>query len=252
MRLVISLNCKNSFSYDTKYYHKLQGFIYNLIKNSDYSYIHDKVGYKFISFSNIFPPKDAKMGDTRTIIVSSPNNNLISFFEEKLRQLIDSNINIGHMQFQIKKISLLNQRINDSEILITGTPVIVRMPKEKFLEYNTHWNPKYDYVYWRSKYPIELFIDQIEDNLRKKYYSFYREEINIRLFEDFEFRKEVCNHVIFNGQETKVFGSLWQFKFDNLTGEKKKIISFALDCGLGELNSLGFGFLNKVRSRSVD
>jgi len=42
-------------------------------------------------------------------------------------------------------------------------------------------------------------------------------------------------------------GSLWRFIFNYLSGEKRKIIQFGLDAGFGELNSLGFGFINLVK-----
>lgn len=37
-------------------------------------------------------------------------------------------------------------------------------------------------------------------------------------------------------------GTLWEFGFD--TNVNKDIIQFALEAGLGERNSLGFGFMN--------
>lgn len=42
----------------------------------------------------------------------------------------------------------------------------------------------------------------------------------------------------------KVFGSIWEFMFGYLNSGRRKIIQFGLDCGFGELNSMGFGFIN--------
>jgi CRISPR/Cas system endoribonuclease Cas6 (RAMP superfamily) len=39
--------------------------------------------------------------------------------------------------------------------------------------------------------------------------------------------------------------------FDNAYDGHSKILQFGLDCGLGELNSVGFGFMNLVREGVV-
>ena len=81
MRLILKLYAKNDQIDVSKDYHKLQGVVYKLIKNSNQGYIHNKYGYKFFCFSNIFPPGDMKAGDLRNFIISSPNKNLINSLE---------------------------------------------------------------------------------------------------------------------------------------------------------------------------
>lgn len=55
MRLLLGLRAMKSFSYDSNYYNKIQGLVYNHIKNTAYNTLHDKAGTKFFCFSNIFP-----------------------------------------------------------------------------------------------------------------------------------------------------------------------------------------------------
>ena len=55
MQLIIKLRCVESGLVETQYHDHLQAFIYNLLKHSKYDYIHNKEGYKFFCFSNIFP-----------------------------------------------------------------------------------------------------------------------------------------------------------------------------------------------------
>ncbi|MEM7818484.1 MAG: CRISPR-associated endoribonuclease Cas6, partial [Candidatus Aenigmatarchaeota archaeon] len=114
-------------------------------------------------------------------------------------------------------------------------------------------NSKYNYVFWRSKLPFEAFVKQLEDNLIKKYASFYKlkkSEINkiesetLPLFQQFIFKKEVCNHIIMKGKEVKIIGSLWEFIFQNLNEKQQELLRFSIDAGFGERNSLGFGFMN--------
>ncbi len=72
MRLLIKVKNAKEQGYDLKYYHKLQGFIYNLIKDTEYGELHNHEGYKFFSFSNIFPMKTGK-GDDRNLMLASPS-----------------------------------------------------------------------------------------------------------------------------------------------------------------------------------
>jgi CRISPR/Cas system endoribonuclease Cas6 (RAMP superfamily) len=44
-------------------------------------------------------------------------------------------------------------------------------------------------------------------------------------------------------------GSLWQLGFSDDTDKSVQV--FALDCGLGERNSLGFGFINELSNPSL-
>ena len=60
MRLLLSLKANKSFSYDANYFNKVQGLLYNLMKDAGYTGLHDKNGFKFFCFSNIFPAGRAK------------------------------------------------------------------------------------------------------------------------------------------------------------------------------------------------
>lgn len=73
MRLLIKLEGLTDYAYDINYHHKLQGFIYNLLRDTQYCSLHDKKRYKFFSFSNIFPPNDSKTGDVKQLLISSPD-----------------------------------------------------------------------------------------------------------------------------------------------------------------------------------
>jgi len=64
---------------------------------------------------------------------------------------------------------------------------------------------------------------------------------NIKVFETFKFKKQISTRVLMKGFEHVVIRTLWEFGFNNTN---KDLIQFALDAGLGERNSLGFGFMN--------
>jgi len=253
MRLLLTLRSKGTFSYLPNYYHKLQGFLYALLRRSDLDYLHDRPGYKFFSFSNIFPIQAVREGETRSLLIASPDEVFIrAIFRNLLDNYLHATLHIGHMIFELEAIKLLSPRIGRSCCFVAATPIIVRIPKSRFSSLpGGNWETKYDYTYWRNSLPLELFIEQITANLAKKYREFFGQTLEEgHLFPACRFLKQVCNHVVINGREVKLIGSLWEFFFEGIDQEMRRVLQFVLDTGLGELNSLGFGFINKVRRSS--
>jgi CRISPR-associated endoribonuclease Cas6 len=112
---------------------------------------------KFFCFSNIFPAKDLKNNDFHTLIISSPDRQSISHLHNVLVQPSNLEAKIGCMKFQIDYIDELDIRLpsNSPFTLITSTPIIITIPREKYKAYDVDPKGKYDYVYWRSDHPIE-------------------------------------------------------------------------------------------------
>ncbi|MEM3399748.1 MAG: CRISPR-associated endoribonuclease Cas6 [Candidatus Micrarchaeia archaeon] len=250
MRLLVKLEAAKDCSSDLLYHHKLQGFIYSLLRNTEHEKLHDKKGYKFFCFSNIFPTRDMKKGEKAHLIVSSPNDEFVKTLWKQILQRIRTTIHIGDNSYNILSARMLQPHLPRSFSFITGTPIIIRIPNYRYGNYGIKAEKPYKYVYWKPKHSFEAFIKQLEENLIKKYNEFNNTCMErMPIFERFIFKKTVCNHIIINGKEVKVFGSVWQFMFDGASRnpEKRKLLRFALDTGLGELNSLGFGFVNVIR-----
>ena len=165
-RLLLKLRAKESGSYEMEYNYHVQGLIYRLLRGSKYD-SHDRRGYKFFCFSNIFPYSDLRKNDLRNLLVSSPNNELTSYLHQQLGY--NNNIDIGSMRFKVDRCDKLNIMIpSDGKpfSLITGTPIITRIRREKYgdIEQSNSREP----VYWRMDHPVHLFVTQLEDNLIKK------------------------------------------------------------------------------------
>jgi len=47
-----------------------------------------------------------------------------------------------------------------------------------------------------------------------------------------------------DGKEQVSVGSLWEFTFSYIGKKQRKLLEFGIDCGFGERNSFGFGFMN--------
>ncbi|MFH7881000.1 MAG: CRISPR-associated endoribonuclease Cas6 [Candidatus Aenigmatarchaeota archaeon] len=251
MRILLKLISEKNCEYDLKYFHKLQGFIYSLLKETPYSFLHDKKQYKYFCFSNIFPIGEIKINDIRNLIISSPDILFINFLLNKLKEMKEEkrNVNIGEMSFKIEDIKLIKTKLGRNCRLVSATPIVIRIPEKNYEKYGIPKEfRKKRYVYWRSIFSFEAFVKQLEENLFKKYSEFYKTNIErFSLFEQFKFKKEVCNHVIIKGKEYKVIGSIWEFMFSYLDKEQKNILEFGVDCGFGERNSFGFGFINVMR-----
>ncbi len=253
MRLFLELISLKKCIYDKMYFHKLQGFIYNVLRETEYGVLHNKPGYKFFCFSNIFPINDMKPGDSKNLIISSPDKIFIKLLKEKLIEFIDSKkpLNIGEMQFEIKEIKKFSIKLNSSRIkLISATPIIIKIPEKNYEKYKIPEKyRKKRYVYWRPQYDFNAFLKQLEENIFKKYKDFYKTEIKeFPIFEGFKFNSPANPRVVIKGREYSLVGSYWEFYFSGLNHDKqkRKILEFAIDCGFGEKNAYGFGFINKI------
>lgn len=256
MRLLIKLRCTEDSPYEMQYHYHLQGYIYGLLEGTRYHYVHDREGYKFFCFSNVFPAKDLVRGDSRTLMISSPDIELISYLHDMLQKR-DSEVRVGSMAFRVEYVEKLDVRLPAGHFsIITGTPIIVRIPRAKYAAYRVEPKGKYEYVYWRSEHPVDLFLLQVENNLRKKYAEYhgfgkasapeYVEPTctQLRLMQNFKFKKQVSTRIPMKGFDQVVIGSVWEFEFD--AHANRDMIRFAIDSGFGERNSMGFGFVNMI------
>lgn len=248
MRVLVKLRSTKQQPYQMEYHYHLQGFIYGLLRKSKFENVHDKEGYKFFCFSNIFPAYDFKQGDIRHLLISSPDRDFIRHVFSKLQEKRRSGerVSVGSMEFDVKKVETLHVSLKVPFTVITGTPIVVRVPREKYEKFDVKTRYPYEYLYWRQEHPLELFVEQLEDNLCKKYEEFTGLVTGSEpIMQRFMFRKQVSTRVLIKGQEQVVIGSVWEFWFND--DAHKDLLEFGIDCGFGERNSLGFGFMNVKR-----
>jgi CRISPR-associated endoribonuclease Cas6 len=247
-RLLIKLQATHESRYETEYHKDVQGLIYGLLRGSAYDN-HDKQGYKFFTFSNIFPFINIRKNDRRNLFISSPNDDFVSYVKEQLEYLQD--IKIGQMRFKVDQCNRFDIKPpeDDSFGLITGTPIIARLHRYRYEEADAlDLVGKYKSIYWRRNHPVDLFINQLEDNLVKKFNEYHNKvedsepQERSPIFYSYKFLKQVATRVSTgpNLQKITVIGTNWLFKLNS----ESELARFALDTGLGELNSLGFGFMN--------
>ena len=150
------------------------------------------------------------------------------------------------MQLMIDDARIFETKLKPPFTLITGTPIIMRISRERYQKFDIETRYPYAYVFWRKEYPLEMFTRQLEENLCSKYAEFNgREnasEDELPLIQKLTFKKQISTRINLHDTEQIVIGSLWEFSFDN--EPNTELLEFGLDCGMGERNSMGFGFMN--------
>ncbi len=232
MRLLITFEPIDKASYYDINKYDIQGFIYNLLRESDdFSEFHDIQGFKFFSFSNIFPVSDFERNSLKKLIISSPNNEFLYALQNVLGEKTDFRLNKYKMELLKSKLLKDNFKPN----FISATPIVLYEDNQSNKYYSFKQSPDFNF-----------FFNRIKDNALKKYNAFYGDEFELTgdLFTNFEFVREVSVRVKKNDNWFIIIGSLWKnLKFE-LNKDNKKFYKFLFNNGIGEKNSLGFGFLN--------
>ena len=248
MRVIIELRNTQDQGDVSLDYHKLQGFVYSVI-GSTHPGIHEKRGYKPFSYSNIFPYSNTQTGQIRKFIIATPGKNLGDNVFETLKGMQGSIIHIGDGEYELSKVKQIDVKPSPSNfVLITDTPIIVRIPERNYEKYNIdNGERKKGYIYWRPSISFEAFAKQLTENLVKKYNGFYGTELKMELlFERYFYQKVIHSRMIINGKSYGFAASMWRFEWQKLTDIQAKVLEFAIDAGFGERNSMGFGFVSPV------
>ncbi len=233
MRLMLIFEPKEHVKYSDIDKYDVQGFIYSLLKNNDlFNNLHNLNGFKFFNFSNIFPICDFDKNTLKKLIISSPNPDFIRSLYAELDKI--STFRLNKYEMEILKIKVLHDKKVSK--FISSTPVVLFENNLENRYYSFKQNPDFDF-----------FFTRLKDNAIKKYNAFYDDDFKLEydLFSGFEFVREVSVRVKKDGNSFIIIGSLWKDLEFNLTSENKRFYNFLFDAGIGEKNSLGFGFLNR-------
>jgi len=251
MRILIRLSARRDAAYDNTYHSKLRGRIWDALSGTTWGKSHDENRPKEFCYSNPFPPRDMEEGDDRTLLISSPYEDLLAHVAEDL--LHDRELNIGEMPFHVDDVSALSPDVGEpgtSGTLETGTGVLVRIPPWRLEDYGI--DSEHDQAtFWQPEFSMEPFRTQIEANLDKKHGLFgpdYKpgpSDVEGDLFDGYELIKTFAIPVTpTTGQQETWVLSKWRFPYTVRSDDHRRHLNLALDVGIGERNSLGFGFLN--------
>ena len=251
MRVLTRLSARADAAYDNAYHHKLRGRIWRALDGTSYDARHDGDEPPGFVYSNPFPPHDMAEGDDRTLLVAAPDEELLAHIAAHFKD--NRELNVGEMPFRIDEVNALDPDVGEPGTrgtIETGTGVLVRIPPRRFDEYGI--DTDHDTAeFWRPGHTMEPFRNQIEANLDRKHGLFcpdYLPGPSARdgdLFDGYELLKTFAIPVtVTEGVEETWVLSKWRFEYTVRDDDHRRHLNLALDCGVGERNSLGFGFVN--------
>lgn len=253
MRILNRIYARADTAYDNAYHHKLSGRIWRALEGTEYDQVHDENRPKPFSFSNPFPPGDMQEGDRRTLLIASPDEGLLAHIAADLKE--NPELNIGEMPFTVSDLSPLSPDVGEPGTrgtIETGTGVLVRIPPWRFNEYEIDIDHD-EAEFWRPEHTMEPFKNQIKANLDKKHGLYCPEylpgpsDVDGDLFDGYELIKTFAIPVTPTTGHTETWVlSKWRFDYTVRDDDHRRHLNLALDVGIGERNSLGFGFLNIV------
>jgi len=132
MRLMIEFKPKQNVTLNSISNYSIQGFIYKLLKNTEFSWIHSYKGFKMFCFSNIIPiEKDGilKQDKSYKLIISSPNPQMIKAMKNNLKNLKE--FRLDNYKFEIQRAKSF--KIKLSFPWKTSTPIILIKNKDVYL-----------------------------------------------------------------------------------------------------------------------
>ncbi len=254
MRLLTRLKARAATEYDNTYHNNLRGCVWRGLDGTKYAEKHDEpvpLGY---CFSNPFPWGDLEEGDTRHVIISAVEEELLAHVA---REFLDNpELNIGEMPFTIEDVSEVTPDVGEpgtTGVIQTDTGVCVRLSPEQCEEYGIDEGYDEADTYWRPRHSMEPFLDAIAQNAQWKHEMFGPdatpgpEEMSHDLFTGYEHIRNFSIPVtVSRGVTTEIVLSKWRFDYEVQNDAHRKHLNMLLDTGLGERNGFGFGFCNIV------
>lgn len=252
MRLLARLRARADTAYQNDYHHKLRGRLWRALAGTEFEDSHDENEPPGFSFSNPFPPQDMAEGDERTLLVAAPQEQLLTKVAADFRE--NPELNVGQMPFTVEDLSAIDPDVGEpgtTGVIETGTGLLVRIPPWRCEEYGIDHPGGDTAVYWRPEHTVEPLREQLAANLDQKHGLFAPDylpgpsETDGDLFDGYELLKTFAVPLeVTQGQEMTYVLSKWRFEYTVRDDDHRRHLNLALDCGLGERNALGLGFVN--------
>lgn len=252
MRLLIKLTARMDAVYLNSHHEKIRGRLWRALDGTDYDDRHDSNEPPGFCYSLVFPPRDMQAGDQRWLLVASPDEQLLAYVAEDLQ--VDRELNLGEMPFTIENVNALAPDVGEpgtSGTLESGTGVLVRIPPWQREAYGIEGDYGDQATYWRPEHTMEPFRKQVRANLDRKHRLFAPEYLpgpsdrDGELFASYDLLKTYALPVdVTEGQRMTYILSKWELGYTVRDDDHRRHLNLALDCGIGERNALGFGFLN--------
>lgn len=256
MRIMVTMTATADMVYrHAGWQSKLRGRVWRALRDTAYDDRHDDNEPPGFAISNPFPPQDMQEGDERKLLIASPDDQLLAYVAADL--LADRDLPLGDMKFRVDDVRPLAPDVGEpgtTGTIETSTGLFVRIPPERCDEYGIEYHGSGDSaVYWKASanHPIEPLRKQLVANLDRKHRLYMPDylrgpsDADGQLFDEYELQKEFAMPIeVATSEELTVVLTKWEFGYEVRDDDHRRHLNLALDCGLGERNSLGFGFTN--------
>ncbi len=205
----------------------LSKLISTAIMNSSFKGLHmQRGGFKHFVFSNFLKISKNKIYEAgENFFIFRTINRELAF------EIMKSLVGLEDKFFIVKSVEIRDVRIKGVKWLISLNPVIMSFSKGGKSRYWTIWEDG----------DIKFLMDALHNNLVRKYEDFYKKriEINENFIEFLELKNQKPFGIKY--KDGKIFGNKFYIvpKQDEIS---QKLAFLALAEGLGEKNSIGFGF----------
>jgi len=255
MRLLTELRARRDAAYDNAHHAKIRGRLWRALDGTDYDDRHDEGEPPGFCYSLVFPPRqEMREGDQRWLLVASPEEQLLACVAEDL--LDEPELNLGEMPFTVEGVDALAPDVGEPGTrgtLESGTGVLVRIPPWQREAYGIDGDHGDSATFWRPEHTMEPFRTQVVANLDRKHGLFAPDylpgpsDVDGELFDGYDFIKKYALPVdVTEGERMTYVVSKWKLGYTVRDDDHRRHLNLALDCGIGERNALGFGFLNLV------
>lgn len=258
MRLLIRLRARADAAYPTNYHRGLSGRIWRALEDSEFNDLHDSSEPPGLSFSNLFPFGSISEGDQRNVLVAAADDDVLRTIGANLIE--NREFNIKELPFTVEEVTGVEPDVGEpgtKGVLETATGLVIRIPARKFDEYGID-APGDAPEFWKPKHSLRPLKVQLENNLDRKHGLFCADylpgpsETDGDLFDEYELIKTYALPVtVTDGVEETYILSKFRFGYTVRDDDHRRHLNLALDVGLGERNSLGFGFVN-IREDEVE
>lgn len=257
MRLLVRLRAEADAVYDDTYHRGLAGRIWRALDDERFDELHDRSEPTGLSFSNPFPVGPIEEGDRLNVLIAAADDTPLRAIGADL--VSNREFNVREMAFTVEEITGISPDVGEpgtEGILETATGLVVRIPHWKFDDYEID-APSDAPEFWKPEHTLEPLRVQLENNLDRKHGLYCPEhlpgpsDVEGDLFTTYEHIKTYALPVtVTEGvTETHVL-SKFRFGYRVRDDDHRRHLNLTLDAGLGERNSLGFGFVN-VREDEV-
>lgn len=210
----------------------ISGYINYSFLGSTLEKLHEKDGFKYYVFSSFIPDEEVKKtkiyksGSTYRFSIRSIDDAFIEKLSNQLRQ------NINNSDFLVVNTSKKTTKKFFITELYSATPTVITAKENKF------WTLE-------QSGDLTLLQKQLQDNLEKKYKSYYKEDLipTQNFIQLIEIKNQKPQNIIIykNGKKITFFGNKFRV-VPNEDEVSQKLAFLALGAGLGEKNSYGGGF----------